>query len=345
METLGVGIVGTGWVAAQHVAAFNKNPSTRVVALAGRRFESLSAKQKEWGQAEAALYDDYTRMLADPRVQIVSICTPNHLHAAETIQAARAGKHILIEKPAALNLPDLRAMQRAVHAAGVKTVVGYVLRWNPLVQTLKTLVGGGALGRVFFAQVDYWHNSGRGDIPGHWVTRRATGGSAFLTGGNHAVDALRWLVGEPVVAVTALGTQINSNYDYQPTMAATVRFASGAIGRLSAILEGRLPYQFNIDLLGERGSVRDQRLWAPDLFPGQRDWISIPTVAPTSGDVAHHPFQGEIDHLLECIREDRESFVNLDDAALTTELCLAIDRAAAEGSPVLLPLSDEVVSV
>jgi predicted dehydrogenase len=342
MDPLGVGIIGTGWVAKEHAAAFTRNPLTRVVALYSRRHDDAEAKRHAWELDDAIVYDNYATLLADRRVQIVSICTPNHLHAEQTIQAAQAGKHLLIEKPPALKLRDLRAMQDAVHSARVRTVVGFVLRWNPLIQTMKSLLEQGALGRVFFAQVDYWNNSGRGDIPGHWVTQRATGGSAFLTGGNHAVDTLRWLVGDEVIEVSALGTQVNHNYDYFPTMLALVRFAGGAIGRLSAILEGRLPYQFNIDLLGDRGSIRDQHLWSPDLFPGQRDWINIPTIAPTSGDVAHHPFQGEIDHLVECIHQDRESFVNLDDAVKTIELCLAIDQSAVEGRTVRLPLEQQL---
>ncbi len=334
-STLGVGIVGTGWVATQHVAAFQRNPRTRVVALCSRRRDDVAAKKSAWG-LDCAVYDDYAELLADRNVDIVSICTPNHMHAAQAIAAARAGKHLLIEKPPALTPADLSVMQNEVHAAHVKTVVSFVLRWNPLVRTMKSLLERGSLGRILFAQVDYWNTSGRGDIPGHWVTRRATGGSAFLTGGNHAVDALRWLVGDEIVEVTAMGTQLNRNYDYLPTMLALVRFAGGAVGRLSAILEAKLPYQFNMDILGERGSMRDQRLWAPDVFPGQRDWVTVPAPAPASGDVTHHPFQDEIDHLVECIETDRESFVNLDDAARTMQVCFAIDRSAEEGRTVQL---------
>ena len=156
------------------------------------------------------------------------------------------------------------------------------------------------------------------------------------------MDTLRWLVADEVVEVSAMGTQINRNYDYQPTMVALVRFAGGAVGKLSACLEGRLPYQFNMDVLGERGTLRDQRLWAPDYFPGQRDWINIPTIAPTSGDVTHHPFQDEIDHLVECIRTDHESFVNLDDAVQTMQVCFAIDQSAAKGRTVRLPLEQQL---
>ena len=341
MEQLGVGIVGTGWVAEQHVAAFENDPHTRVVGLSSSSLERAEAKRQSWGLDGAIAYPDYDELLADPDVRIVSVATPNHLHAEQTIKAAQAGKHILIEKPPALNRKDLHAMQRAVHEAGVKTVVSFVLRWNPLVQTMKEYISEGKLGKVFCAQVDYWHTSGRGSISDHWTTKRSTGGSAFLTGGNHAVDAVRWLVGADVIEVSAVGTQINPNYEYPPTMLAWAKFDNGAIGKISAILEAKIPYQFNIDLLGERGTFRDQRIWAPEEFVGQNDWIEIPTITPNSGDVTHHPFRDEIAHFVACIQEDRESFVNLDDAVKTIEVCLAIDRSAAEGRTVRLPLSAE----
>jgi predicted dehydrogenase len=339
MKQLGVGIVGTGWVAEQHVAAFEGNPYTRVVALSSSRLESAEAKRKSWGLEDAVAYPNYDDLLADPNVQIVSVATPNHLHAGQTIKAAQAGKHVLIEKPPALNLQDLHDMQQAVQDAGVKTVVSFVLRWNPLVQTMKEYISEGKLGKVFYAQVDYWHTSGRGSIPDHWTTKRSTGGSAFLTGGNHAVDAIRWLVGADIVEISAVGTQINPNYEYPPTMLAWAKFDNGAIGKLSAILEAKIPYQFNIDLLGERGTFRDQRVWAPEEFVGQNDWIKIPTITPNSGDVTHHPFVEEIAHFVNCIQNDQESFVNLNDAVKTIEVCLAIDRSATEGEVVRLPLS------
>jgi predicted dehydrogenase len=342
METYGVGIVGTGWVAKQHCEAFENHPGTRVMGLASSSLESAEASRAAWG-LDCQVYPDYASMLENPHIRIVSIATPNHLHPEQTILAAQAGKHILIEKPPALNLQDLKNMQNAVRLAKVKTVVSYVLRWNPLIQTMKSYIHQGALGRIFFAQVDYWNNSGRAKIPGHWTTRRRTGGSAFLTGGNHAVDAIRWLVEDEIIEVSALGTMVGQDYEYIPNVLAWVKFKNGAIGKVSAVLEGQLPYQFNIDLLGERGSFRDNRLWSPKMFAGQNDWIDIPTITPSSGDVTHHPFRDEVAHFVQCIQDDQESYVNLDDAVKTIEACIAIDHSLASGAPVKLPLEDQAL--
>src|SRR5437867_12146572 len=138
-RVLGVAIQGAGNVATEHIRAYQRNPRTEVVAIGSRREEGARAKAAQMG-LECAIYTDYEALLAHPGVDIVSICTPHDRHAIETIGAARAGKHLLIEKPVAVQPPELRAMPDAVRAAGLKGVVSFVLRWNALVLTLKSLL-------------------------------------------------------------------------------------------------------------------------------------------------------------------------------------------------------------
>src|SRR5258708_2343518 len=116
---LGVGIYGTGHVSREHLRAYLRNPDTEVVALCGRTREGAAALASEFG-LPAKTYDNYDAMLADPSVHIVSICTPHHLHAEGAIKAARAGKHILVEKPIGLTLEQLVAMRAAVAESKVK---------------------------------------------------------------------------------------------------------------------------------------------------------------------------------------------------------------------------------
>ena len=95
------------------------------------------------GLSGVRAHDDFAKALAEPDVDIVSICTPQHLHREHVIAAARAGKHVVIEKPAGNSLDELRRMQAAVRAAGVRTVVSFVLRWNPLFRELKRRMAAG----------------------------------------------------------------------------------------------------------------------------------------------------------------------------------------------------------
>lgn len=339
MKQYGVAIQGAGWVAEEHIRAYQRNPHTFIAAIGSRTLEGAQAKADNWGLS-CPVYDDLEKMLANPEVDIVSICTPNDRHADETVLVAQAGKHILIEKPPAISLDGLRAMRSAVSKAGVKTLVGFVLRWNPLLCLARKLVEDGTLGHIVLAQIDYWHHISGDDAPPlyRWLVLKEKAGSIFLAGGSHAVDAARWLVGSEVEEVYAYSTAPKGDYDYPPTTVALLRFASGTIAKISTCVEAYTPYVFNVDLLGDKGSLRDNRLYSSNLV-GQRDWATIPTIVPGSGDVSHHPFQGEIDHFVDCIVNDVESPLNLEDGAKTTEVCLAADISAAEGRPVSLPLA------
>ena len=334
---LGVGVVGTGWVSGEHVRAFENNPNSRIVAITGRVEESARQLMVEHG-LDCKLYTNYGEMLEQKGLDAVVICTPNQLHPEETIRAAEAGKHVLIEKPVALNLEDLSRMRDVVRKTKVKTVVSFVLRWNPLFECIKALLADGAIGDIYMAEVDYWHGIGPWYKQYSWVTQKDKGGSSFLAAGCHAVDALRWFMGVEVKEVYAYSTKMNKEYEYDPTIVAVVKFGNGAIGKLSSSIDCTTPYKFNIDLLGDKGTIRDNLLYSKKLLPGQNNFARIPTILPDSGDVTHHPFYGEIDHFVECILESRESHVNLEDAVKTHEVCIAADISAEEHRPVELPL-------
>lgn len=127
METMGVGILGTGWVSGEHIRAFETNLHTKVQALCGRTKEGAEAKAAECG-IDCSIYTDYEKMLARDDIHIIAVATPSNLHKEEAVAAAEAGKHILLENPMAIKLEDARTIRDAVAKAGVKTVVSFVLR-------------------------------------------------------------------------------------------------------------------------------------------------------------------------------------------------------------------------
>jgi len=339
MKTIGVGVLGTGWVAGEHIKSYGKRADCRVVALCSRTREGAEAKARETGLTDVRIYDDYEAMLADPEVDAVSICTPPNGHPQETILAAQAGKHLLIEKAVSNDPTSLGTMLRAVERAGVKTVVSFVLHWNPQFQWIKQMLQAKAIGDLFYAEVDYWHNIGPQYAQYRWNVKKEIAGSVWLSAGCHGVDAMRASMRDEIVEVTAYGNRQNPAYEYDTTVVGIVKFAGGAVGKLSASFDVACPYAFNIDLLGSQGAIRDNHIYAQPFFTGQTDWITVPTIRPDSGDVAHHPFDGEIAHFLDCIQEDRESFVNLADAAKTHAVCYALELSSSENRTVRL---DEV---
>ncbi len=335
---LGVAIHGAGEVAYAHAASWKRNPHVEIVSVSSRSAQSAQKLVDEF-HLDCPVRDRYEDVLADKRVDIVNLSGPNHVHAQQAVAAAGVGKHVLVEKPMAITMDENRAIREAVENAGVKTIVSFVLRWNPLLETIKSLMSDGAIGELLYVEVDYWH--GLGDWYGGWEWAHTvkTGGSTNLLAGCHALDALRWLSGREVVEVSAMSNNKKGLYEYDANVVAIMKLDDGSIAKSSTLFDAEIPYSFNIDLVGTEGTLRDNRIWSKRLLPGMTDWTTMPTVLPTSGDVHHHPFDAQIDHFVDCIRENRESHCNVADAYRTHELCMAIDRSLAEGGRVVsLPL-------
>jgi len=335
---LGVAIHGAGWVAGAHAASWKKNPHVKVVSVSDLD-KNRARRLTEVHGLDCAIRDDYEEVLRDDRLDIVDVTSPSHVHAEQGIAAARAGKHVLVEKPIALSMDENRALRDAVAEAGVKSLAGFVLRWNPAAQTIKSLVDSGALGKLFYLEMDYWHGLGPSHHAWDLHSKRKTGGSTMLLGGCHAVDALRWFAGDEVEEVTAFSNNKKGLFEYDANVVAVMKFRGGALGKTSALFDCEMPYQFNLDLAGSEGTIRDNRVWSKKLFPGQTGWATVPTILPDSADVYHHPFDAEINHFVDCIRQDRQSHSSIADGYRTHELCMAIDRSIEQGGrPVRLPL-------
>jgi UDP-N-acetyl-2-amino-2-deoxyglucuronate dehydrogenase len=331
---LGVGICGAGWVAGEYVKAFTRNPHTEVRGVFSRTRASAERLASAHG-AQARTYETLEDMLRADGIDIVVLSSPPRVHARQAVAAARAGKHLVIEKPVALHREEVSDLLDAVTRAGVRSVVSFVLRWNPMFRTIKQLMADGTVGRVMYAEADYWHWVGPHYGQFSWSHLKAEQESSLLSAGCHAMDALRWFAGEveEVFAVSAPGFT-GSVYEYHPNMVGTLRFTSGAIGKVSSLLECRTPYIFNIQIFGEKGTIRNNRVYAPHRFPGATNYLEYPTVLPDSGDVTHHPFQAEVDEFVTCVREGGSTSCELADAARTMEVCFALDESAASGRPV-----------
>lgn len=362
MRKLGVLVHGAGWVSTQHIKAFQANPNTEIVAISSRRLESCQQRAEEAGLEGIFLTADFEQALKYDGVDIVSVCTPQHIHSENTIAAAEAGKHIVVEKPIANSLEEMKSMLSAVKKAQVKTIVSFVLRWNPLFQTIKKMIADDFLGDLYFAETDYQSN-----IASWWsgfeaARKKDTGVSAAIVAGCHAIDSLRWFAekeefkaARPVeVFAYSGGWRKGSDTEYDYTTKTwrkgappleydgfevlLVKFENGTLGKVSVNFDSIMPYTFPIEIFGDRGSIKDNRIWS-HKFPGQTGWVEIPTILPDTAEVTHHPFQGQMDHFVECILEDKESHCNLEDAIVTHEIAHAALRCYETGQPVKLPLT------
>lgn len=365
---LGVGIVGIGWVATQHLTAFQNNPHTRIVGLCsrheGRTRDRLERAGVPWPEG-ARFTTRYADLLDSPDVDIVSIATPNHLHAAQAVAAARAGKHLLIEKPTGLDLRELRAIDEAVRRARVRTIVSFELHYNPYLQFARWLRESRRLGAIRFARVQYLSRVTDWYSGWSWARTKKSGRSHLLAAGCHAVDALRWCTGLEAGEVSACHTRVTAGYEYPTSIAVNLTMGRSkrtpVLAQILSSTDFQMPYAFDVELMGDRATLRNELiLWNEEPVdadalqracpvPGVRlepaltatgaPAIRIVTEMPGSADVTHHPFQGEIDELVACVLAGEETHLNVGDARKTMEICLAADRSAARGGrPVKLPL-------
>jgi predicted dehydrogenase len=363
---LGVGITGIGWCASQHIAAFEKNPHTSVTRLHGRDAARTRANLAKYGVnvPDAKITASFDELLAAPDVDIVSIATPNHLHAGQAVASARAGKHILLEKPTGLDEAELIRIRDAVRAAGVRTVVSFELRYNPYLKFAHWLRTSGRLGTIRFARTQYLSHVTDWYSGWEWVRTRESGRSHLLAAGCHAVDALRFCSGREPTEVSALHTRITPGYEWPTTIIANLTLDGNALGHVTSSTDFLMPYSFGVELMGDRATLRHdliqwldapielEELAAANPFPevtlasaadvNGNPALRVVCAMPGSADVSHHPFQFEIDELVACILERRETSINVFDAQKTMEVCLAADRSAElGGKPVALPLIPE----
>ena len=339
MERLGVGIIGCGAVAEEYVKAFQKDERSEIRALVSLESANAERYRDRYG-LDCAIETDAAEMLRRKDTNIVVVCTPHNLHTKYAVAAAETGKHIIIEKPMAITLEDMRKQQQAVKKAGVKTLVGFVLHWNPLLMTIDRLIKQGALGNIFMVEVDYMHRIWM-TVDQKWYASREQSGTAILTGGCHAVDALRWFARSEVKQVCAYHVKTENPIEYPGTISVNVEFEDGKIGRSTTTFDAQMPYRFNIGVYGTEGTIRNNEIFAPKLFPGQNDFMKIPCILPDSADVAHHPFEGEVSHFLDCIIEDKRPYPDLEDAAQTHAICFAADLSAESGRPVAISELDD----
>jgi predicted dehydrogenase len=332
---LGTAIWGAGWVSGEHLQAYIANPNTNVVAIGSLTKEEARIKAAEVG-IECDVYDDLDEMLKRDDLDVVSICTPHHLHVPNLVKIAEAGKHAFIEKPLAITLDGLKRAHEVVKRTGIKTSVGFGLHWNPYIKMLHNLINDGTLGDIIYLECGYFSEAGPWWPGFKWGITKEKGGTVLAIAGCHALDLLCSFGGD-VEEVFAYQTRRNrQDFEYEPTITGVIKFKNGIVGSLSASFEIHAPYVFPIVIGGSKGAVQNGKLHA-DRFEGQTDWIELPTIMPDSPDVANLPFKEEIDYFIDCILNDQESFQSVEKAVRVAEVGFAFDLSAETGKPIKLP--------
>jgi len=335
MQRIRVGFIGLGHNGLAHIAAHSRSPLSEVVAVCDYSPEKTAAAAEKFGAPRQ--YHDYSILERDD-IDAISIHTPDHLHAEPFVLALEAGKHVFVEKPMGNSIEDLnRMVDAAKRHPRQKTMVGHILRFNPVFARVKQLVQEGALGDLFYMECDYVHNLRfQGDAPRfdpnigmNWYLEKEI---PMVGGGGHPFDLLKWFAGEPAVEVTGF-----SNRKAFPQMVnddcqvCLFRFASGAIAKVAASYGCVAPYAFlnNLIVYGTKGTVNRNTICLkahPEAYRALR-------VEPPSG----HPYEPEVVYNHTATTENRPTLIDAFDGANSAAAVIRGAQAASEGKPLPIP--------
>src|SRR6266446_97452 len=338
MKKYNVGIIGYGWVATAHIPAINATSLGQVTAVYSCRQLNPAELSLKYG-GKIAAYNDLAEMLANPDIHVVSVCSYPYDHARQVIAAAKAGKHQIIEKPLSLSLKDLRAMQKAIAQAKIKTCVCFECRFSSQFLATKAVIDEGLLGKLHYGEVDYYHGIGPWYGQFRWNTRKNAGGSSLLTAGCHALDALLLCMGDEVKEVTSYDTKSRSKifapYEYPTTSVTILKFKDGSIGKCAAVVDCLQPYYFHTHLVGSEGSLLDNKFHSMKLRADRHSWSTLAMKMLDSGDASDHPYQSQFEAFFNALDKGRKMpLTSFAQAARSHEVIFAADRSAESGRAV-----------
>jgi predicted dehydrogenase len=339
MKKFKVGMVGYGWASSAHIPAINATSLAQVTAVCSTRpLDGAELAARHGGPLQT--FTSLEAMLQSD-IQAVSICSYPQQHAAQAIAAARAGKHIILEKPISLTLADARAVAAAVKAAGVKVCVCFECRYSSQFLATKAVIDAGLLGQLHYGEVDYYHGIGPWYGQFRWNVTKNGGGSSLLSAGCHAMDALLLCMGSEVESVTSTATKsfnpIFGPYEYPTASVTLVRFRNGAVGKVASVIDCVQPYYFHTHLVGSEGSLLDHKFHSSRLAVDKHKWSELSMKLLDSGDVSDHPYQTQFQAFFEAVAAGREMPLTSLELAMQSHLaCLAADRSAEEKRTVAL---------
>jgi predicted dehydrogenase len=330
-----VGIIGYGWAATAHIDAINACKQAQVTAIdSSRPLDSAELSAKHGGSIKA--YQSVEALLADPDIHIVDITSYPSQHSAQAIAAAQAGKHIILEKPMANSLEEVRAIVAAADANGVKGCVCFELRFSGQMIATRAMLAEGLLGDLHYGEVDYYHGIGPWYGQFRWNTSKKEGGSALLTAGCHALDALLLVMGGEVESVTSFSTKSRSpifeTYEYDTSSVTLLHFKNGAVGKCAAIVDCLQPYYFHTHLVGSQGSLLDDKFHSQKLKTERGQWSKLAMKLADSGDVHDHPYQTQFQSFFDSLDAGVDMpLTSFAESLKSFEVIFAADKSAAEG--------------
>lgn len=353
---LRVAIIGCGGIGVtKHLSALAKIDQVEVVGFCDPNLEQAAAAKGKFGTPQAKTYTDYRRLLEDPSIEVVHVCTPNRYHAEITVAALEAGKHVMCEKPMAIKGKDARQMLAVAQRTGKKLTIGYQNRFRPDAQYLHKLCTHGELGEIYYAKA---HALRRRGVPtwGVFLDEYEQGGGPLIDIGTHALDLTLWLMGNyrPKLVVGSVFHKLGRNKNaanawdsWDPDRFTVEDSAFGFIVMENgATISLETSWALNILEEGEAQTTLCGTKGGADMRDGLRlngekyGKLFITQMMLVGEGVAcyesqpQNPGDLEARMWIDCLLNDGEPLVKPEEAVVVTEILEAIYESAKSGSAV-----------
>jgi predicted dehydrogenase len=347
-KTFGVGIVGAGTIGRVHAAELAGVEGAQLVGVAEPHEETGRGLAGAHG---AGWHPNLAELLARDDVEVVTICTPSGLHPDEAVAAARAGKHVIAEKPMAITLDGADRMIGACREAGVTLSVIFQYRFNRDALRMKRALEAGLFGRpVLCNALVHWHRTqAYYDEKGGWRgTWRLDGGGALMNQSVHAVDLLQWLLG-PVESLCAYTETLTHDIETEDLAAAAMRFHGGAMGVVQGTTCADRDYPLKVELRGTEGGATFEGARLTGWYPNRDEEVLSEgelALFPDSVDERFGAAHGrQLREIFGALREGREPPVPGEEARKAVEIILGTYQAARSGGKVSFPLQTAPTAV
>jgi len=332
MKKVRIGIIGCGKVTERlHLPGFSKVKNVEIVALA----DSDLLKARKLGAAFKipVIFKDYRYLLKFNHIDAICVCTPNRLHCRMTCDAFAAGKHVLVEKPMATNMNEVRRMKAAADRAKKILMVAQLQRFMPINSVARKFISSGRLGKVFAFRGRIGHGGPENWAPdGKWFfdSREAFGG-ALADIGIHMIDMLRWISGKEAASVVACIKTLRKKTTLDDNAAFIVECADGAIGTVEASWTqepGELTYTF----YGDGGNLVNENYERLIFHPRGKKAVRLAMPKRNREGT-------EFEHFARCILKNEKPLVDGAEGGRSLEIILAAYKSGKTGRRIKLPLA------
>lgn len=336
-KTVNFALIGTGVIGKNYLISVKTINNAAITAVCDTNETAL--KEAISGTPGMFGTTDYRKLLEKSDIDAVIVATNDQSHRMITVDALKAGKHVLCEKPMALTDEDCRAMLEAERKTKAKLMIGQVCRYTPSFKKAKELVEKGEIGDLFFVESEYAHDYSK--IPGMkgWRTDEVNLRNPVTGGGCHAVDLLRWIAGNPTEVCAYANRKSLTDWPVDDCTVAIMKFPNNVIGKVLTSIGCQRGYTMRTCLYGTKGTIivenqKPQFTVFKTEFCGcdhafDNSMKAIEMKIPVQ--VNNHNLAAEVKEFAECIAEDRPVVTDGVEGATTVAVCNAIVNSANSG--------------